>query len=102
MQQIKRFKDLSCPAFAYQDNWYASYDAPNPRTLGHKIFVPKENSLGFMNLAFNAAYKLGTTMVDMKRWSGFKLLVEYGESAGQTVGWPQIHLLPYPPSDNKI
>ena len=94
MKTYKKFKDIPLANPTYQDMWYASFDSPQPRTLGHKLFIPKETGSGFITMAFNAAYKYGTTMVDLKRWTGFKLLMEHGGIENQIFGWPHFHLLP--------
>ena len=94
MQQIKKFKDLPWKDPSYEDPWYAGYDAPEPRCSGHRIYVPKDISLGSMAAAFTAAYKVGETKVGLREWSGFSVVMEIGESAGQEIGWPHIHLLP--------
>lgn len=94
MQAVKKFKDLPWKDPSYEDPWYASYDAVEPRCSGHRVYVPKDTSLGSIAAAFSAAYKVGETHVGLKEWSGFAVIMEMGESAGQTVGWPHIHLLP--------
>jgi diadenosine tetraphosphate (Ap4A) HIT family hydrolase len=94
MQPIKRFKDLPWTDPGYTDTWYASYDAPDPRCPGHRIYVPKDTSHGSVSCAFTAAYKVGETRVNLGDWTGFVIKMEFGESAGQEVGWPHLHLTP--------
>jgi diadenosine tetraphosphate (Ap4A) HIT family hydrolase len=65
-----------------------------PCTPGHLLFVPKYNTLGVLNDAFKDAIQHGKTMVALKQWDGFNIGLNYGESAGQTVQWPHIHLIP--------
>jgi diadenosine tetraphosphate (Ap4A) HIT family hydrolase len=65
-----------------------------PVTDGHLLFVPKYNSLGVLNDAFKDAVEHGKTMVEAGAWDGFNVGLNMGESAGQTVNWPHIHLIP--------
>ena len=94
MKTYKKFKEIPLTNPSFQDMYYASYDAPEPRCIGHKIFIPKEDATSFINTTFHCAYKYGTTMVDMKRWKGFKLVMEHGGIKGQIFGWPHFHLIP--------
>lgn len=94
MQAIKKFKELPWKDPTYEDPWYAGYDAAEPRSPGHRIYVPKDTSLGSISAAFTAAYKVGETRVGIQEWTGFTVVMEVGESAGQTIGWPHIHLIP--------
>lgn len=94
MLKIKKFKEVPLLNPVYEDYYYCSYDARHPRTMGHRIYVPKENNTVSVNHTFNAAYKFGTTHVEMKKWKAFKLLIEHGEDAGAAFDWPHIHLLP--------
>ena len=65
-----------------------------PCTEGHLLFVPKYNTFGVLADAFEDAVRYGKKMVDMGEWDGFNIGMNYGEAAGQTVGWPHIHLIP--------
>ena len=65
-----------------------------PVTAGHLLFVPKFNTIGVLNDAFEDAIRYGKKMVDLGHWDGFNIGMNYGESAGQTIGWPHIHLIP--------
>ena len=94
MQQFKKFKDLPWENPVYEDVWYSSYMAPEPLCKDHKIYVPKENTMGCISAAFVAAVKVGDAFVGSKQWSAFKIVMEIGENAGQTIGWPHLHLLP--------
>lgn len=100
MQQIKKFSELPWTNPTYDNPWYAGYDAPDPIIEGHRIYVPKEKTLGCITAAFGAAYQVGDTMAGIGQWAGFKLTMEIGQEAGQTVGWPYIHLIPVNPREN--
>jgi diadenosine tetraphosphate (Ap4A) HIT family hydrolase len=65
-----------------------------PVTLGHLLFVPKYNTIGILNDAFEDAIRWGKSEVQKGNWDGFNVGINYGEAAGQTVMWPHIHLIP--------
>ena len=65
-----------------------------PCTPGHLLFVPKYNTVGVLNDAFADAFREGKEMVDSGEWDGFNVGLNYGTSAGQTVNWPHVHLIP--------
>ena len=65
-----------------------------PCTPGHLLFVPKYNTMGILNEAFQDAVREGKRMVEAGEWDGFNVGLNYGEAAGQTVNWPHIHLIP--------
>ena len=65
-----------------------------PVTPGHLLFVPKYNSIEVLKDAIEDAIRHGKDMVETKRWDGYNIGLNQGESAGQTVNWPHIHLIP--------
>lgn len=65
-----------------------------PVTPGHLLFVPKYNTLSVLQEVFDAAVRKGKTMVETGECNGFNIGMNYGDSAGQTVGWPHVHLIP--------
>lgn len=65
-----------------------------PVTPGHLLFVPKYNTVGVLTDAFEDAVRYGKKMVELGEWAGFNIGMNYGETAGQTVPWPHIHLIP--------
>ena len=65
-----------------------------PCTDGHLLLVPKYNSIGVLKDAFNDAIEHGKKGVETGAWDGFNVGLNYGESAGQTVMWPHVHLIP--------
>jgi ATP adenylyltransferase len=78
----------------HEDFHVAVYLDKYPVTEGHLLFVPKYNSVGVLKDAFEDAFQHGQKMVEMGAWDGFNIGFNYGESAGQTVNWPHIHLIP--------
>lgn len=65
-----------------------------PVTDGHLLFVPKFNTVAVLMDAFESAVKDGIRMVQQGECDGFNVGLNYGKSAGQTVGWPHVHLIP--------
>jgi len=65
-----------------------------PVTPGHLLFVPKYNSLGVFNDAFEDAVKYGRQKVKDGEWDAYNIGINMGEAAGQTINWPHIHLIP--------
>lgn len=79
----------------FRDDFHvkAFYDR-YPVTEGHLLFVPKYNTIGILNEAFQDAVREGQRMVEAGHWDGFNVGLNYGKAAGQTVNWPHIHLIP--------
>lgn len=65
-----------------------------PVTEGHLLFVPKYNTVSVLIDAFEDAVRDGMRMVENGECDGFNVGFNYGKAAGQTVGWPHIHLIP--------
>ena len=72
-----------------------------PVTPGHLLFVPKYNTIGVLTDAYEDAVRYGKRMVDSGAWEGFNIGMNYGKTAGQTVDWPHIHLIPRRKGDVK-
>lgn len=65
-----------------------------PVTDGHLLYVPKYNTIHVLMDAFEDAIRYGKNMVDQGEWDGFNVGLNIGKAAGQTVGWPHVHLIP--------
>lgn len=65
-----------------------------PVTDGHLLFVPKYNTISVLMDAVESAVRDGMRMVEKGECDGFNIGFNYGSSAGQTVGWPHVHLIP--------
>tara|TARA_Y100000385_G_scaffold278612_1_gene327125 strand:+ start:668 stop:1027 length:360 start_codon:yes stop_codon:yes gene_type:complete len=65
-----------------------------PVTEGHLLFVPKNDSTDYITAALTQAYEFGNNMVSNKQCDGFNVGINAGISAGQTVMYPHIHLIP--------
>lgn len=65
-----------------------------PVTPGHLLFIPTWNSYSFINMLFGAAYDWGAAMLNQGECDGFNIGLNCNTSAGQTVMWPHVHLIP--------
>lgn len=65
-----------------------------PVTEGHLLFVPKYNTPEVLQDAFYDAYNKGIAMINNGECDGFNIGLNIGTSAGQTVMYPHIHLIP--------
>lgn len=77
-----------------EDFHVAVYKDKYPVSLGHLLFVPKYNSIGILTQAFEDAVRTGIGMVKSGKIDGFNIGLNYGKTAGQTVDWPHVHLIP--------
>lgn len=74
-----------------QENYWVYFDA-YPVTDGHLLVVPKhENDI---TECLSAAHQLGENMVAVGECDGYNIGMNCGESAGQTIMWPHIHVIP--------
>jgi len=94
MLDVKTFDDLPWKDVHYDNQWYCSFNSPDPISPGHLIYAPKDLNASSLAAAFKAAYDVGEFMVKTKQWDGFNLGLNYGESAGQNTNWPHLHLIP--------
>ena len=65
-----------------------------PVTQGHLLFVPTYNTLTVITDAFESALLHGERMVGQGECDGYNIGFNSGTSAGQTVMYPHIHLIP--------
>lgn len=63
-------------------------------TEGHLLFVPTFEKFDNIVECFKAAYKFGYEGVISEKWDGFNVGQNCGETAGQTVSYPHIHMIP--------
>ena len=77
-----------------EDFHVAVYRDMYPVTEGHRLFVPKYNTVAVLRDALSDAVEYGIQgMIDGK-WDGFNVGINVGEAAGQTCSWPHVHLIP--------
>lgn len=72
-----------------------------PVTEGHLLFVPKYNTVSVLMDAVESAVRDGMRMIEKGECDGFNIGLNYGETAGQTVKWPHVHLIPRRKGDMK-
>lgn len=84
-----------------EDFHVAVYEDRYPVTTGHLLFVPKYNTIAVLEDAFSSAIEWGVRQVKEGAWDGFNVGMNYGGAAGQTVGWPHVHLIPRRHGDMK-
>jgi len=65
-----------------------------PVTAGHLLFVPERDAPGNITEAFRMALLMGTAMVRRGECEAFNVGINQGSSAGQTVQYPHVHLIP--------
>lgn len=63
-------------------------------TEGHRLFVPKYNTVAVLSECMEAAVYEGQAMVEQGYCHGFNIGLNYGTAAGQTIPWPHVHLIP--------
>jgi diadenosine tetraphosphate (Ap4A) HIT family hydrolase len=89
-----QFSDAPWTELVEEDYHVKVFEDKYPCTPGHLLFVPKYNTISVLSDAFESAVRWGQSMVDNGECDGFNIGLNYGASAGQTVNWPHIHLIP--------
>lgn len=65
-----------------------------PVSNGHLLFVPKYNTIDVLGDAVTDAIAQGQRLVAEGKCDGYNIGINIGESAGQTVAWPHVHMIP--------
>jgi diadenosine tetraphosphate (Ap4A) HIT family hydrolase len=65
-----------------------------PCTPGHRLYVPKNDNPNLIVRAMEDALADGNYMVESGECDGFNIGFNSGISAGQTVMYPHVHLIP--------
>jgi diadenosine tetraphosphate (Ap4A) HIT family hydrolase len=65
-----------------------------PVTNGHLLFVPTMSNSHCLVSCFKAAYKWGYDGIQNEQWDGFNIGQNCGVSAGQTIMYPHVHMIP--------
>ncbi len=65
-----------------------------PVTPGHLLFVPRMVNVGDIGAAMSVALSWGETLEQQGECDGFNVGINMGASAGQTVMYPHVHLIP--------
>lgn len=78
--------------FRAKDFWI--FKDAYPVTDGHLLFVPTQLTAVSQFACYKAAYQWGYDGVETEKWDGFNIGQNCGESAGQTVMYPHVHMIP--------
>jgi diadenosine tetraphosphate (Ap4A) HIT family hydrolase len=65
-----------------------------PVASGHLLFVPQYNTSDMIVECFESALREGRRMIAGGECDAFNIGINMGESAGQTVMYPHVHLIP--------
>lgn len=65
-----------------------------PVNPGHRLYVPKTNNAESVERCFRYAFAYGKELIRQGKCDGYNVGMNNGESAGQTISWPHIHLIP--------
>ena len=86
----------------YEDDKAIAFLDIDPEEKGHFLVVPKEFSENLFDIededfsyVITLAKKLALQQVKKLNATGFKLIINNGESAGQAVFRTHIHIIPY-------
>ena len=93
---LKSYKDAPWPDknIVEETSEYIVYKDGYPVTEGHLLFVPKANNELNIVSCFVAANNQGNIGVKNGDYEGFNVGINRGATAGQTVMWPHVHLIP--------
>jgi len=78
----------------YENEICAIFRDRYPVTQGHLLFVPKQNNSQTIGETYKLAYIYGQKGIKDGTWTGYNLGQNLGRSAGQSIFWPHIHLIP--------
>ena len=73
---------------------YLVFEDKYPVTKGHLLFVPKQDDPHHIKECYAAAFDWGLDLFHKGYCDGFNIGQNVGESAGQTVMYPHIHMIP--------
>ena len=76
------------------EEYYVVFRDAYPVTPGHLLFVPKRNSLDYIQDCFRDAMELGEFLIESGDCDAYNLGINRGLAAGQTVMYPHVHLIP--------
>lgn len=65
-----------------------------PVTIGHRLFVPKYNTIDNIIECFREAVKYGQGQVQNGHCDAYNIGMNIGPAAGQTVMYPHVHCIP--------
>ncbi len=73
---------------------YYVFEDKYPVTKGHLLFVPREDTPLHMRECYIEAYEWGLDLFQKEVCDGDNIGQNVGKSAGQTVMYPHIHMIP--------
>lgn len=79
---VKELEDC----FVYEDAYAV--------TPGHLLFIPKDDGPSAIARTLGTAYRWGNNQRSLGKIEAFNIGMNQGKSAGQTVAWPHVHLIP--------
>lgn len=94
MLEIKKFRDIPWSEIIYDCSWYSVFSPPSPVSIGHQIWVPKEDNMAAVRETLTAAYRYTSNIFLKDKRIGYKIIMEYGECSGAQISWPHINLIP--------
>ena len=78
----------------HQNTQFIVFKDGFPVTEGHLLFVPTTREHVNIVQCFGAAINWGENGVSNGDFEGYNVGLNNGETAGQTVFWPHVHLIP--------
>ena len=94
LEQAQEQKIAPWDDIVWEDFHVAVYRDRYPVTRGHLLFVPKYNTPGVIADALRDAVEMGERMVASGECEGYNVGINQGRTAGQTVMYPHVHLIP--------
>lgn len=88
------YKDIPWNDIVIDTRDYTVFKDKYPVTEGHILFVPKEQDWSCLEKCYKAGYAWGYDWVQSGYCDSFNLGQNVGKSAGQTVMYPHVHLIP--------
>lgn len=77
------------------------YQDKYPVTQGHLLFVPRMVNVSDIGAAMSVALSWGEALKQQGDCDGYNIGINMGASAGQTVMYPHVHLIPRRTGDTK-
>jgi len=88
------FKDIPWKDVVVDTDEFTIFKDGVPVTEGHELIVPKKNTHRVIAICLQTAHTRGLDVVRRTSATGYNIGMNNGESAGQTVMWPHVHLIP--------
>jgi len=88
------FEDIPWKDVVIETSEFTIFRDGVPVTEGHELIVPKENTPKAITACLRTAYTRGIDVVRRTNATGYNVGMNCGETAGQTVSYPHIHLIP--------